>query len=266
MKTTAPKMLAEKVALVTGGGSGIGAATALLFAQEGAKVGVLSRTISEARAVATKIQKAGGEAIALKADIGHPAQILAAVKTLHRKWKRLDVVFANAGINGVWAPLEKLKVAEWDETIRINLRGTFLTIKSALPYLSDRGGSVIVTASVNGTRMFSNMGASAYATTKAGQVALAKMLAVELARHRIRVNVVCPGRIATEISDNTEDRAPDSLGLKVEFPEGNIPLTGKRPGQPDQVARLVAFLASDAADHITGAEIFIDGAQSLFKG
>ena len=90
-----------------------------------------------------------------------------AFKKLHRKWKRLDVIFANAGVNGVWAPITKLKIEEWDETIRINLRGTFLTMKLGLPYLADRGGSVIITASVNGTRMFSNVGASAYATTKA---------------------------------------------------------------------------------------------------
>jgi NAD(P)-dependent dehydrogenase (short-subunit alcohol dehydrogenase family) len=114
--------------------------------------------------------------------------------------------------------------------------------------------------------MFSNSGASAYATTKAAQVALAKMLAVELARHKIRVNVICPGRIDTEINENTEDIAPETLKPKVEFPEGNIPLTGKKAGTSEQVASLVLFLASDKSDHITGAEIFIDGAQSLLQG
>lgn len=266
MKTARRKSLAGKVALVTGAGSGIGAAAARLLASEGAKVGLLSRTAREVRQLARLIADEGGEALSLTADVSHAGQMAEAVKKLRRKWKRLDVVLANAGVNGVWAPLEKLRVEDWDETMRINLRGTFLTIKTALPLLSQRGGSVIVTSSVNGTRMFSNAGASAYATSKAGQVALAKMLAVELARHRIRVNAICPGRIDTEIDDNTRDRAPESLTPKVEFPEGPIPLTGDRAGTVEQVARLVLFLAAETSDHITGAEIFIDGAQSLFQG
>jgi NAD(P)-dependent dehydrogenase (short-subunit alcohol dehydrogenase family) len=149
-----------------------------------------------------------------------------ALAKLHRKWKRLDVIFANAGINGVWAPLAALKIHEWDETIRINLRGTFLTIKLALPYFPPGGGSIIVTSSVNGTRMFSNVGASAYATTKAAQVAFAKMLAVEFGRQKIRVNAICPGSIETEIDENTQ---PCSRGAGTEgrVSEGEIPLTGR---------------------------------------
>lgn len=259
-------MLSGRVALVTGAGSGIGEAAARLFAAQGAKVGVLSRTASEVKRLAREITKAGGAALPLVADIGDAREMERAFKKLHRTWNRLDVIFANAGVNGVWAPVSKLKIEEWDETIRINLRGTFLTMKLALPYFAARGGSVIFTASVNGTRMFSNVGASAYATTKAAQVAFAKMLAVELGQQRIRVNAICPGSIETEIDDNTEDRAPESLAPKVEFPEGQIPLTGKRPGTANQVAELALFLASDASSHITGAEIFIDGAQSLLQG
>lgn len=258
--------LAGKVALVTGAGSGIGEAAARLFAKEGARVGVLSRTREEVEEVAKGIADAGGEAIALVADVAEQGDIEAAVRTLQEKWGRLDIVFANAGINGVWAPLEDLKVEEWDKTIRINLRGTFLTVKTALPLLKVQGGSVLVTSSVNGTRMFSNAGASAYATTKGAQASFAKMLAVELGRDKIRVNVICPGAIETEINSNTEDRAPENLAPKVEFPEGKIPLTGKKSGTSEQVAQLALFLASDASDHISGAEIFIDGAQSLLQG
>ena len=258
--------LSGRVALVTGAGSGIGEAAARLFAAEGAKVGVLSRTTSEVKKLARDIAKGGGEALPLTADVGDEHEMKTALAKLHRKWKRVDVIFANAGINGVWAPLAKLKIEEWDETMRINLRGTFLTIKLAIPYFPPKGGSVIVTSSVNGTRMFSNVGASAYATTKAAQVAFAKMLAVELGRQHIRVNAICPGSIETEIDENTQDRAPEGLAPKVEFPEGEIPLTGKVPGTADQVAELALFLASDDSSHITGAEIFIDGAQSLLQG
>jgi NAD(P)-dependent dehydrogenase (short-subunit alcohol dehydrogenase family) len=114
--------------------------------------------------------------------------------------------------------------------------------------------------------VFSNSGASAYSSSKAGQVAFAKMAAVELARDRIRVNVVCPGAIDTEIGDNTEHRHTDGLRIPVQFPEGRIPLTGDQPGTSDQVAELICFLASDAASHITGTEVWIDGAESLLVG
>ena len=144
---------------------------------------------------------------------------------------------------------------------------TFLTIKYAAPHLrKSGGGSVIVTASINGTRVFSNTGATAYSTSKAGQVAMTKMLALELAKHRIRVNVVCPGGITTEIEDSTEKRDLESAQEPVEFPDGEIPLTDGRKGTSDDVAELMLFLASDASRHVTGTEVWIDGAQSLLRG
>ena len=148
---------------------------------------------------------------------------------------------------------------EFRSTLDINLVGTFTTIKYAVPHLRRRGGSVIVTSSVNGTRIFSNSGASAYSSSKAGQVALAKMLAVELGPDKIRVNVICPGGISTEIADNTNVEN-DDVKIPVEYPEGNIPLTGGKPGSAEQVGELIAFLASDEASHISGTEIWIDGA------
>ena len=178
----------------------------------------------------------------------------------------LDVVFANAGVNGVWAPIDELAPEEWEKTIAINLTGTFFSIKAAVPHMKERGGSIVVTSSVNGTRMFSNGGASAYATTKAGQVALTQMLAVELARHRIRVNVICPGAIETEIEESTEKRDIEEAKEPVEYPEGEIPLTDGKPGSAEQVAKLVLFLASDESDHITGTPVWIDGGQSLLQG
>ncbi|HKO48233.1 MAG TPA: SDR family oxidoreductase, partial [Polyangiaceae bacterium] len=118
----------------------------------------------------------------------------------------------------------------------------------------------------NGTRMFSNTGATAYACSKAAQAAMCKMLAVELGRHQIRVNVVCPGAIDTEIEKNTEKRELEGIKQPVEFPEGSIPLTGKQSGRASQVADLVLYLASDRASHINGSEIWVDGGQSLVQG
>lgn len=256
-----------KVALVTGGGSGIGRAAALLLAQEGAKVGVLGRDGGDEKQVAAQIQQAGGQAMDVTADISDAGLMQRAIQQIVDRWGRLDIVFANAGINGVWASIEQLTPEDWDTTLNINLRGTFLTIKYAVPHLKKQGGSIIVTSSVNGTRMFSNTGATAYATSKAGQVALTKMLALELADERVRVNVICPGWIETNISENTEKLSrAEHLRPPVEYPEGAVPLSRGGPGTPEQVADLVLFLASDESSHITGTEIWIDGGQSLFQG
>jgi NAD(P)-dependent dehydrogenase (short-subunit alcohol dehydrogenase family) len=258
--------LEKRVALVTGAGSGIGRATALLLGQSNARVAALSRTAAEVETVAEAIREQGGEAIALEADISRPDGMAAAVQQLTARWDRLDIVFANAGINGVWAPIEDLKPEEFEETLQVNLLGTFLTIKYAVPYLKQQGGSVVINASVNGTRIFSNTGATAYSASKAGQVAMMKMLALELAPHHVRVNAICPGAIDTNIDENTEQRHLEKVRQPVEYPEGRIPLTHGRAGTAEQVAQLVLFLASDASSHISGSEIWIDGAESLLQG
>jgi NAD(P)-dependent dehydrogenase (short-subunit alcohol dehydrogenase family) len=258
--------LEGKVALITGAGSGIGKAAALLLAREGARIGALSREAGETRQTVEEIAAAGGEAVSLIADVSQPDDMRRAVNELIGRWDRLDIVFANAGINGVWAPLEELEPEEWDRTLDTNLKGTFLTVKYAAPYLKRQGGAIIVTSSVNGTRIFSNTGATAYSSSKAGQVALTKMIALELAPQRVRANVICPGAIETNIDQSTEKRDLEGVRIPVEYPEGSQPLTGGEPGSAEQVAQLVLFLASDAASHITGTEIWIDGAESLLRG
>lgn len=254
--------LEGKVALVTGAASGIGKGAAMALAREGARVALLDADEAALQEAMRDIGVSDG-ALALGADVSQPEQMRAAVERAAARWGRLDVVFANAGINGVWAPIEELSPEEWSRTLAINLTGTFLTIKYAVPHLKRNGGSVIVTASVNGTRVFSNTGATAYSCSKAGQVAMTKMLALELAADGIRVNVICPGAIETNIGERTDQRNLERVKIPVQYPPDAAPM---RPGTPEDVARVVVFLASDASRHLNGTELWIDAGESLLVG
>ena len=261
-----PHSLTGKVALITGAGSGIGRASAIALSQAGASVVLVGTTLAKLQDTEEHIHQAGGQALSVEADVAFSKDMQAAIHACSQQWGRLDILHHNAGTNGTWAPFEDLQEAEWDATLNTNLKGTFLTLKHCFPLLQAQGGSIIVTASVNGTRMFSNAGASAYACSKAAQLALVKMLALEWARHRIRVNVICPGTIDTAIHDETEQRDLDRIRIPVDFPQGSIPLKNGEAGSSEEVAQLVWFLASELASHITGTEVFIDGAQSLIEG
>ncbi|KAF0096279.1 MAG: dehydrogenase [Puniceicoccaceae bacterium 5H] len=256
----------NRVALITGAGEGIGRATALKLAEMGAKIGCLGRHLDNTQKTVDLIKEQGGEAKAIQADVSKWEEMEEAAKKLDELYGRIDIVFAHAGINGTWAPLDELTPEEWNKTININLTGTFHTVKACLPMLKRDGGSVIITSSVNGNRIFTNTGASAYSSSKAGQIAFMKMIALELASHRIRVNAVCPGSIESNIDDNTDVEDVQREKEPVEFPEGKIPLSDGKPGKAEDVANLVAFLASERSGHITGTEVYIDGAQSLLQG
>ncbi|MDK1374392.1 MULTISPECIES: SDR family NAD(P)-dependent oxidoreductase [unclassified Sinorhizobium] len=256
----------SSVALITGAGSGIGRATALALAADGMKVGLLGRTRSKLEDCASEIAAAGGQALVLEADVADELAMRNAVKILLREFEHLDVVVANAGINGAWAPIDDLKPHEWDETIAVNLRGTFLTLHMTVPHLKENGGgAIVVVSSINGTRTFTTPGATAYTATKAAQVAIVQQLALELARHRIRVNAVCPGEIQTEIDENTRRRHAKEAAIPVEWPQGEIPITGGKPGRSEDVAEVIRFLVSDDARHVTGSPIWIDGGQGLLR-
>ncbi|MCC2314800.1 SDR family oxidoreductase [Cellulomonas xiejunii] len=251
--------LQDKVALVTGAGSGIGRAAAVRLAQDGATVVALGHSQGSADDVAEEIRSGGGTVLAVAADVGDAAAVRDVYARVERDLGRLDVVVANAGVNGVWAPLDQLEPEEWQSTLTTNLTGTFLTVRYAVPLLVRQGGAVVVVSSMNGTRTFTTAGASAYSTSKAGQVAFARMAAVELGPRGVRVNTVCPGAIETNILDSTEQRDTEGVGVPAEYPQGQIPLTGERSGASRQVADVIAFLVSDAASHVTGTEVFVDG-------
>ncbi len=259
--------LKEQVMWVTGGGQGLGRAIALEAARSGAKVAVTALHSEELNDVVDTIEKEGGEGLAIVGDVTVPEQMENAVRKIVDKWGKLTSVCVNAGINGTWAPVDEISFDEWKKTIDVNLNGSFLTVRYAVPEIRKAGGgSIAIISSVNGTRIFSNEGASAYASSKAGQLAFGQMLALELAPSKIRVNVICPGAFDTGIHEKTEKRDLDEIETPVEFPEGNIPLTHGEMGKPEQVGQLVVFLASDAAGHITGTPVWIDGAESLLQG
>jgi NAD(P)-dependent dehydrogenase (short-subunit alcohol dehydrogenase family) len=260
-----PGELERETALVTGAGSGIGKGAALRLAADGAYVGLLGRTEDELQETLDEIRAAGGDGMVLVADVADDAAMRDAVKRLIDERHGLQIVVANAGINGTWAPIDDLKPEEFDTTIAVNLRGTYLTLHHTVPHLKRSGGSIIVISSINGTRTFTTPGATAYSATKAAQVAMVQQLALELGRHGIRINAVCPGAIETEIDDNTTTRKKRQAEVPVAFPEGDIPLTGGEAGTVDVVADVIGFLASDASRHVTGTPIFVDGGQSLLR-
>ena len=261
------KMLSEKVALVTGGASGIGKGAALKFAQEGASIALADVAAQEAdgKKVVDEIRRTGGKAIFVACDVSVPSDVEHAIAQCTQAFGRLDIVFANAGINGVWTPIEELKPEEWDQTLNINLKGTYLTVHYAIPHLrAAGGGSIIICSSVNGNRSFGKAGASAYSTSKAGQVAFMKMAALELARYNIRVNAVCPGAIHTNIEQRTQQRHTEAVEIKVELPEGK-PGIDHGQGEPEEVADACLFLASAMSRHVSGIELYVDGGASLLK-
>ncbi|HCE11975.1 MAG TPA: 3-oxoacyl-[acyl-carrier-protein] reductase, partial [Enterococcus sp.] len=186
----------HKRVIVTGAASGIGKATAEQFIQQGAQVGLIDLHADELSQIKESFS---AQVYVETVDVTDSQGLLSAITKLADAMGGLDILHVNAGINGTFTPIEALTIDEWDQTINTNLRSTFLSVKAAVPLMKANGGSIVITSSVNGNRVFSNFGASAYSTSKAGQVAFAKMAALELSRYNIRVNVICPGAISTNI-------------------------------------------------------------------
>ena len=256
-------MLDGKVAFITGAASGIGESTAKRFAGEGARVVLSDLKHEDLDRVRTEITDAGGQAEAVRCDISDADSVKSALDSVG---ERLDIVYANAGIGGVWAPIEDLQPHEWDRTINTNLRGAYLTLHFTIPHLRrSRGGSVMFTRSTSRNRTSARAGAAGYCTSKAAIAALAKMSAIELARCAIRVTAVCPGTIPTNIGQSLQSRKTDDI------PQPDVPHGAGSPalhggiGQPRDVADVCLFLASDLSRHVSGVEIYVDGGESLLR-
>ena len=247
--------LDSKIALITGGGSGIGRATSLLFASEGASVVVADWAEDNAQTVAAEITKEGGKAIALKVDVSKAADAERMVAETVRHFGRLDILYNNAGI-GFARPLHKMTEDEWDRVIDVDLKGVFLGCKYALPELMTHGGVILSTASVAGIEGIRRMGH--YCAAKAGVILLTKSMAMDYAEHNIRVNCICPGVISTPLSETGYDKLTPEKLERARHSSAAMHLLG-RVGQPEEIANVALFLCSDAASFVTGQAIVVDG-------
>ncbi len=242
--------LAGKKALITGGNSGIGLATALRFIEEGAQVAITGRNQETLDAAVAQL---GPNTIGFRGDVTDSASRKAIFKQAGEKLGKLDIVFANAGIPGstkVGSTPEDL----FEQIVNVNLTSVFFTVQDALPYLND-GASIILNGSVIGT--LGQSGYAAYAASKAGVRALARTLAADLSPRNIRVNVVAPGATKTPLWGRNTQRTAEETGELAKRIASQIPLG--RWGEADEIAKAVLFLASDDSSYIQGTELFVDG-------
>lgn len=254
-----PGKLENKVAIITAGGSGIGAATARRFVQEGASIVVADISGRRAEEVASVISASGGKAVYLKMDASDPEGVQATIKLALDTYGRLDIMFNNAGMADA-APLDETSLESWNRVMAVTLTSTFLGLKYCLPIMRRQGGGAIInTASVSGTG--GDYGLSSYNAAKAGVINLTRAAAIENAKFNIRVNCVCPGAINTRAAQILGgDRADEFRRIQAKaHPLG-------RMGEPEEIASAVAFLASAEASFITGAALMVDGGVTAGTG
>jgi 3-oxoacyl-[acyl-carrier protein] reductase len=240
-----------RVAIVTGAGNGIGAATARRLAQEGARIAAIDLSAEDLDATVRSIGNAGGEAVALVGDVSRAEEIAELVERVRERFERIDILINNAGINRD-AMAAKLTEDQWDAVLDVNLKGSFLCAQAVQPAMRARNdGRVVNTASI---AALGNIGQSNYAASKAGLIGLTRTLALEWSRYGIRVNCVAPGGTETRMTAGI----PDEIRERV---TSRIPL--KRMAKPEEIAAVHAFLVSDDASYITGQVIFVDGGLSI---
>lgn len=251
--------LSNKVAFITGGGTGIGRACALAFAREGARVVVAGRRPGPLEAVVAEIERAGGEAMAAECDIVDSASVARAVAVAVKRFEALHILVNNAGALLV-ANIEGTTEAEWDRIMAVNLKGTFLVSKAALPELRRAGGGAIVNiASILG--LVAMKSRAAYTASKGGVIALTKAMALDHAHENIRVNCICPTIVETELVQGLFSTQPDPEAAR-QSRRDMLPLG--RIGQPEDVAQMALYLASDESSFVTGAALPLDGGLTAY--
>jgi NAD(P)-dependent dehydrogenase (short-subunit alcohol dehydrogenase family) len=249
----------NKVVLVTGASSGIGRATARLFAEKSAKVVVAARRRDELESLVSEIQSQGGEATAIQTDVCKAAEVERMVDHAIKTFGRLDYAVNNAGIEGRFAGITELSEADWDQVLGINLKGTFLGMQHQARAMlaAGNGGAIVNVGSVNSFLGFAT--GAAYCTSKHGLIGLTTSVSAELASQGIRVNLVCPGIVDTPMHRRLRQDIGDAI-----YDQGVLPSVHlKRAGQPEEIARAIVFLCSDEASYITGTTLTPDGGFTL---
>ena len=247
-------LLNDRVALVTGASRGIGAFTAKILAQRGARVAVCARTVSDLETVAASIRQNGGEALAVPCDVVEPSQVASMMEIVVKKWGRLDILVNNAGLGTPAKPVEEVLPEEWDQTILLNLKSVYLCIRAAAPVMKRQGYGRIVNVSSFAGRFFSRLSGPHYSSAKAGVVGFTRHMAAELGPFGVCVNSVAPSPVLTErVKVKWETRAEEERQKIL----AGIPLG--RLAQPEEIATVIAFLASDDASYVNGACIDVNG-------
>jgi NAD(P)-dependent dehydrogenase (short-subunit alcohol dehydrogenase family) len=244
--------LEGKVALVTGGTSGIGRETAVLFAKAGAKVVVAGRREPEGEETIELVRAAGGDGLFVRADVSHASEVEALIQKTVDKFGRLDIAFNNAGVEGVWVPIVRQSEEDWDRTIAINLKGVWLCLKYEIRQMLKQGGGGAIANMASIMGKIGSAGAAAYSASKHGVIGLTKAAALETAKSRIRINAVCPAVVETSLSKRIFG-APQVH----KFVLGCHPLG--RFARPDEIAEAVVWMCSDRASFMTGQSLVLDG-------
>ncbi len=246
--------LHDRIALVTGASRGIGASTAKILAQRGARAAVSARTVSDLEGVAADIRKNGGEALVVPCDVIDPPQVGEMIERVLKKWGRLDILVNNAGLGTPAKAVEEVSPEEWDETIRLNLKSVFLCTRAAAPVMKRQKYGRIVNVSSFAGRFLSRLSGPSYSSAKAGMLGFTRHMAAELGPFGICVNSVAPSPTLTERVKVKWESRPEEERRKILT---GIPLG--RVAEPEEVATVIAFLASDDASYVNGVCIDVNG-------